>query len=54
LEKGEKPMITTLYRHPKKFKDKFEKTIKELLEMGHIILSSSPFASSVVLVKKKD
>jgi hypothetical protein len=43
---------TTPYKHPKKFKDEIEKAIKELLEMGHIRLSSSPFASSVVLVKK--
>ena len=28
--------------------------MKDLLEMGHIRLSSSPFASSVVLVKRKD
>jgi hypothetical protein len=49
-----KPVITTPYRHPKKFKDEIEKAIKELLEMGHIRPSSSPFASSVVLVKKKD
>jgi hypothetical protein len=54
LEEGAKPMITTPYRHPKKFKDEIEKTIKELLEMGHIRPSSSPFTSSVVLVKKKD
>jgi hypothetical protein len=54
LEEGSKPMITTPYRHPKKFKDEIEKAIKELLEMGHIRPSSSPFASSVVLVKKKD
>lgn len=54
LEEGAKPVITTPYRHPKKFKDEIEKAIKELLEMGHIRLSSSPFASSVVLVKKKD
>jgi hypothetical protein len=54
LEKGAKLVITTPYRHPKKFKDEIEKTIKELLEMGHIRPSSSPFASSVVLVKKKD
>lgn len=46
-------MITTPYRHPHKFKEEIEKTIKELIEMGHIQPSSSPFASSVVLVKKK-
>jgi hypothetical protein len=53
LEEGGNPVITTPYRHPKKFKDKNKKAIKELLEMGHIRPSSSPFASSVVLAKKK-
>jgi hypothetical protein len=47
-------MITTPYRNPKKFKDEIEKAIKELLAMGHIRPSRSPFASSVVLVLKKD
>jgi hypothetical protein len=46
-------MITTPYRHPKRFKDEIEKAIKELLEMGNIRPSSSPFTSSIVLVKKK-
>jgi len=54
LEAGAKLVITTPYRHPKKYKDEIEKAIKELLDMGHIRPSSSPFASSVVLVKKKD
>jgi hypothetical protein len=54
LEEGTRAMITTSYRHPKAYKDEIEKTIKELLAMGHIRPSSSPFASSVVLVKKKD
>jgi len=54
LEEGEKPVIITPYRHPKKYKDEIENTIKELLDIGHIMPSSSPFASSVVLVKKKD
>jgi hypothetical protein len=54
LEEGEKPVITTPYRYPKKYKDEIEKAIKELLDMGHIRSSSSPFPSSVVLVKKKD
>jgi hypothetical protein len=52
LEEGTGAVITTLYRHPKAYKDEIEKTIKELLVMGHIRPSSSPFASSVVLVKK--
>jgi hypothetical protein len=54
LEEGAKPMITPPYRHPRRFKDEIEKEIKEFLVMGHIRLSSSPFASSVVLVLNKD
>jgi hypothetical protein len=54
LEEGENPVITMPYRHPKKYKEKIEKAIKELLDMGHIRPSSSPFYSLVVLVKKKD
>jgi hypothetical protein len=54
LEAGATPVITTPYRHPKKFKDEIEKAIKELLAMGHIRPNKSPFASSVVLVLKKD
>ena len=47
-------MITAPYRHPKAYKDEIEHAIKELSALGHIRPSSSPFASSVVLVKKKD
>jgi hypothetical protein len=54
LEEGGKPIITTPYRYPWRFKDEIEKAIKELLAMGHIRPSSSPFASFVVLVLKKD
>jgi hypothetical protein len=54
LEIGAKPVITTPYRHLKKYKDEIEKSIKEILDMGHIRPSSSPFASSIVLVEKKD
>jgi hypothetical protein len=54
LEGGAKPVITTPYRHSKKYKDEIEEAIKELLDMGHIRPSTSPFASSIVLVKKKD
>jgi hypothetical protein len=54
LEEGAKPMITPPYHHPRRFKDEIEKAIKELLAMGHIRLSNNPFASSIVLVLKKD
>jgi hypothetical protein len=54
LEEGGKPMITSPYFHPWRFKDEIEKEIKEFLVMGHIIPSSNPSASSVVLVLKKD
>ena len=54
LEDGAKPVITTPYRHPRAYKDEIEKTIHELLDMGFTQPSSSPFASSIVLVKKKD
>ncbi|XP_059064617.1 uncharacterized protein LOC131856731 [Cryptomeria japonica] len=54
LEQGAKPVITTPYHHPGGYKEEIEKTIKELLDMGFIRPSSSPFESSVVLVKKKD
>jgi hypothetical protein len=54
LEEGIQAVITNRYRHPKVYKDEIEKTIKELLKMGHIRPSSSLFASSIVLIKKKD
>ena len=34
--------------------DEIERTINELLALGQIHPSTSPFASSIVLVKKKD
>lgn len=53
LEEGSKPVITTPYRHPISYTEEIEKTIKELLDIGHIQPSSSPFASFVVLVEKE-
>lgn len=47
-------MITTPYRHPKAYRYEIERAIHELLALGHIRASSSPFASLVVLVKKKN
>ena len=46
--------MITPFSHLKKHKDEIEKVIKELLEMGHIKPSKSPFTSKIVLVKKKD
>eukprot|EP00253_Pinus_taeda_P001470 PITA_01470 len=54
LEQGIQAVITTPYRHPKAYQDEIEWAIQELLALGHIRPSTSPFASSVVLVKKKD
>ena len=41
-------------RHPKNIQDDIEEVIKELLELGLIRPSSSPYASSNVMVKEKD
>ena len=54
LEPGVQAVITTPYRHPKTYQDEIERAIHELLALGHIRPNSRPFASSVVLVKKKD
>ena len=54
LEQGIQAVITTSYRHPKAYWDEIERAIQELLALGHIQPSTSPFASFVVLVKKKD
>ena len=54
LEEGTSPIQIPPYRHPKKFRDEIEKAIQELLELVLSIPSSSPYASSLVLVKKKD
>ena len=54
LEQGIQAVITTPYRHPKAYRDETERAIHELLALGHIRPNTSPFASSVVLVKKRD
>ena len=53
FEEGTSPIQIPPYRNPKKFRYDIEKAIQELLELGLIRPSSSPYASSVVLVKKK-
>lgn len=54
LEEGVQMVITSTYWHPKVYNDDIEKAIKELLRLGHIRPSSSPFTSLVVMAKKKD
>jgi hypothetical protein len=54
LAAGDTPVINAPYRNPKRFKDEIEKAIKELFAMGHIMPNTSPFASSVIMVLKKD
>lgn len=54
LKPGVQAMITTPYQHPKAYQDEIERTINELLVLGHIRPRYSLFASSVILVKKKD
>ncbi|XP_059078144.1 uncharacterized protein LOC131876700 [Cryptomeria japonica] len=46
---GAKLVITTPYHHPRAYKDEIEKTIHELLDMGFIRPSSSPFSYSVTI-----
>ena len=53
LEEGTQPIHIPPYRNPKKLRDEIEKAIQELLELGLIRPSSSPYASLVVLVKKR-
>ncbi|XP_057812846.2 uncharacterized protein LOC131026858 [Cryptomeria japonica] len=48
MEDGAKLVITSPYHHPRAYKDEIKKTIHELLDMGFIRPSSSPFASSVI------
>nr|CAJ00278.1 hypothetical protein [Lotus japonicus] len=54
LKDGSNPVSLRPYRYPPAQKDVIDKMVKELLESGVIQPSSSPFASPIVLVKKKD
>nr|GEU35335.1 hypothetical protein [Tanacetum cinerariifolium] len=48
------PINIRPYRHPPIQKDAIEVMVKELLDSGVIKPSTSPFASPIVMVKKKD
>lgn len=54
LTKDAQPFKARPYRYPHLQKCEIEKLVKEMLEDGIIRTSKSPFASPVVLVKKKD
>ena len=54
LEIGTQPIKIHPYKNPKRIRDDIEEAIKKLLELGLIRPSSIPYASSNVMVKKKD
>lgn len=54
LQPGVQPVNVKPYRYSPTQKDEIEKQIKQMLQQGIIRASSSPFASPVLLVKKKD
>ena len=54
LEQGTSPFCIRPYRYPLQQKDIIEELVQEMLEKGIIQYSASPFASLVVLVRKKD
>lgn len=54
LKEGSNPVSLRPYRYPQTQKDIIDGMVRELLDSGVIQPSSSPFASPVVLVKKKD
>jgi hypothetical protein len=54
LVPGAPPFRLRPYRYTPQQKDEIEKQIQEMLDSGIVQQSSSPFASPVLLVKKKD
>jgi hypothetical protein len=54
LVPGAIPVNAKPYRYSPLHKDEIERQVKVLLQNGLIVLSTSPFASPVLLVQKKD
>ncbi|GKD22104.1 putative mitochondrial protein [Tanacetum coccineum] len=54
LLEGSQPVNVRPYRHPPTQKDAIEGMVQELLDTGVIRPSNSPFASPIMMVKKKD
>ncbi|XP_022888557.1 uncharacterized protein LOC111404064 [Olea europaea var. sylvestris] len=54
LEQGTNPISVRPYRYPHYQKNETEKIVQELLSTGVVRLSTSPYSSPVLLVKKHD
>lgn len=54
LEVGPNPVNQSQYKYSSLQKDVIEKMVKDLLSQGTIQYNSSPYASPIVLVEKKD
>ena len=54
LQEGIEPVCEKPYRYPFYQKTEIEKIVHDLLEVGYIRISYSPFSSPVLLVRKSD
>lgn len=54
LKPGAEPVSVKPYRYPHFQKSEIEKLVRDMLQQGIIRNSTSPFASLILLVKKKD